>query len=99
MCRDARLCYGSRSGHGREREIDRLMDELPDRRDSTQDENTVCDHLKQTALFFFRSREQSVSRFVDFVVCLACIHKNSLVAVFPYCNARARKKNNDVTYS
>ena len=60
MRSDARLGYGSRLRHGVEREIDRLVSELPNRRDSTQNEKAVRDRLKQTAFFFFRPNEQGV---------------------------------------
>ena len=81
---DARLCCGNRLWDGTEREIDRLMSELPDRRHSAQDDKAVRDRLKQTAFFFFRPHEQGVGRFMGFVVCLICIHKDLLVAVSPY---------------
>ena len=81
---DARLCRRSRWGQGVDRKIDRLMSELPDRCDRTEDEKAERDRLKQTALFFFRPHKQGVGRFVDFGVWLAWIHKDFRFAVPPY---------------
>ena len=85
--------HGCRLWHGVERKIDWLLSELPDRRDSTQDEEAVRDRLKQTAFFFFRAHEQGVGRFVDFVICLV-FHKDLLVAVSPYAKLVPPAKTN-----
>jgi len=65
------------------------MRELPDADDSAQNEHAVNDSLKNAAIVFFRSNEQSVSRFPNWFEGFVCFHKVAL----SLCNARASHGN------
>jgi len=59
-------CFDHASGrvrHPVERERDRLMRELPDRKRCAEDEEGVDHYLQHVALFLFRTNQQSVGGF------------------------------------
>ena len=88
LCRErlAWPCFDHASGrvrHPVERERDRLMRELPDRKRCAEDEEGVDHYLQHVALFLFRTDQQSVGGF-------KVLHKVGLIDANCLCNARAK---------
>ena len=66
------------------------MGKLPDADDGARDEEAVNEGLKKTAFFFFRTNEQSVSRFPSWVEGFVCFHKVALSNAMPVPRAKTK---------
>lgn len=75
--------------HG-ERQGDRLLGHLPDRKQRAENDGKIDGALKNAALLFFRANDQSVSRFESFGGMSFGFHRVGLFDDRPYCNARAK---------
>ena len=75
----------------RARQIERLRGDLPDREQSTEDDNEIYCALEDAPLFFLRANQQCVGRLESIGGGNLVFHKLGRLMANPLCKARATR--------